>query len=59
MKCVFEFADVRYNLRNQSKCDRSIPCTERYGIKTASSIGPKLWNKVPKILNPLRNLKYE
>ena len=47
MKGVFEFADVPYNLRNQSKCNRSIPCTEKYGIKTASSIGRKLWDKAP------------
>ena len=62
MKGVFEFTDVPYNLRNQSKCNHSIPCTERYGIETASSIGPKLQNKVPteiKIPNPLRNLKCE
>ena len=42
MKGVFEFAIVPYNLRNQSRFNRSIPCTERYGIETASSIGPKL-----------------
>ena len=47
MKGVFEFANVPYNLRNQSKCSRSIPFTERCGIETASSIGPKLWDKVP------------
>ena len=47
MKDVFEFADVPYNLRNQSKCGRNIPCTKRYGIETASSIGPKLCDKVP------------
>ena len=29
MKGVFEFADVPYNLGNQSKCSRSIPYTER------------------------------
>ena len=46
MKGVFEFADVSYNLTNQSKCSRIISCTERYGIKTTSSIGPKLWDKV-------------
>ena len=45
MKGIFKFTDVPYNLRNQSKCNRSIPCTERYGIETASSIGPKLWDK--------------
>ena len=47
MKGVFKFADVSYNLRNQSKCNRSIPCTKRYGIETASSIGPKLRDKIP------------
>ena len=47
MKGVSEFADVPYNLRNQSKCSRSIPCTEKYGTETASSIGPKLWDKAP------------
>ena len=45
MKCVFKFADVPYNARNHSKCSRSVPCTERYGIEMASSIGPKLWYK--------------
>ena len=60
MKGVFGFSDVPYNLRNQSKCNCSIPCTERYGIETASSIGPKLWDKVPteiKNSKSLRNLK--
>ena len=42
MKSVFKFTDVPYNLRNQYKFNRSIPCTERYGIETASSLGPKL-----------------
>ena len=46
MKGVFEIADVPYNLRNQSNCNSNIPCTERYGIETASSIGSKLWDKV-------------
>ena len=30
MKGVFEFADVPYNLRNQYKCNRCVPCTERH-----------------------------
>ena len=47
MKSVFEFADVPYILTNQSNWSRSIPCTERYGTEAASSIGPKLWDKVP------------
>ena len=47
MKGVFEFTDVPYNLRNLSKCCRNITCTERYGIDTASFIGPKLLDKVP------------
>ena len=42
MKGVFEMSNVPYNLRNRSKCNRSIPCTERYCIETASYIGPKL-----------------
>ena len=42
MKSAFEFADVHYNLRNQSKCDHNILCTERYGIETVYSIGPNL-----------------
>ena len=46
MKGVSEFTDVPYNLRNQFKYNRSIPCTERYGIETASSIDLKLWYKV-------------
>ena len=49
MEGVFEFADVPYNLRNQSKPSCSIPCTKRYGIETRSSIGPKLWDKVPTV----------
>ena len=53
MKGVFEFVDVPYNLWNQSKCSRSIPCTEEYDIETASSIGLKLWEKVP------TDIKYE
>ena len=60
MKGVFEFVDVPYNLRNQSKCSRSIPCTEKYGIETASSIGPKLWDKAPteiKNSKPLEGFK--
>ena len=55
MKSVFDFADVPYNLRNQSKCSRSIPWTEKYGIETASSIGPKLWDNVP---TEIKNSKY-
>ena len=42
MKSVFEFADVPYNLRIQSKCSRSMSCTERYGIEIAFLIGPVL-----------------
>ena len=42
MKDAFEFVDVSYNLKNQSKCRRSIPRTEKYSIETASSVCPKL-----------------
>ena len=47
MKSVFEFADIPYNLRCQSKFSRGIPCIETYGIEAAPSLGPKLWVKVP------------
>ena len=55
MKGVFEFVQVPYYLRNQSKCSRSIRCTERCGIETASSIELKLWEKVP---TEIKNSKY-
>ena len=55
MKGVFEFTDVPYNLRILSKCNHSITFTERYGIETASSIGPKLWDKVP---TEIKNSKF-
>ena len=42
MKGIFKFTDVPYNMRNQSKCNHGMPCTEDYGIEMASSIGPKL-----------------
>ena len=57
MKGVFKFTDVLYNLRNQSKCNRSIPCTEKYGIEAASSIGLKLWGKVPTEIKNSKSLK--
>ena len=57
MKGVFEFTDVPYNLRIQSKCNRSIPCTERYGIETTSFIGPKLWDKVPTEIKNSKSLE--
>ena len=57
MEGVFEFTDVSYNLRNQSKCNRSIPCTEKYGTETTSSIGPKLWNKVPTEIKNSKSLE--
>ena len=31
---VFEFADMSYNLKNQSKCNRSLPCTERWNLSS-------------------------
>ena len=55
MKVVFEFTDVPYNLRNKCKCSHRIPCTGRYGIETASSTGPKLWEKVS---TEIKNSKY-
>ena len=42
MKRVFVFIDKPYNLRNLSKCNCIISCTERYDIERTSSMGPKL-----------------
>ena len=50
IKGVLEFVDKPYSLRNQFKCNRSIPCTERYGIEMAYSIGPNLWDKVSTVI---------
>ena len=41
MKYVFEFVYTSYNERNQSKCNSSISCTERYGTESTFSIGQK------------------
>ena len=41
------FLNLIFNLRNQSKCNRSISCTERYSTETGSSISRTLWGKVP------------
>ena len=57
MKRVFEFADVPYNLRSHSKCNHSIPCTERYSIETASFVGLKLWDKVPTEIKTSKSLE--
>ena len=57
MKGVFEFTNLTYNLRNQSKCNCSIPCTKRYGIETTPSIGPKLCDKCPTEINNLKSLE--
>ena len=46
MKGVLEFAEVPYNLRNQSRRNRSIPCTVWYDIETTPFLGPELWDKV-------------
>ena len=57
MKRVFEFADVPYILRSHSKCNHSIPCTERYSIETASFVGLKLWDKVPTEIKTSKSLE--
>ena len=54
---VFEFTDALYNLRNQSKCNHSTPCTERYGIEMASCIGPNLYDKVPTEIKKSKSLE--
>ena len=61
MEDVFEFADAPYNLRNQSKCSRSLPYT--YALRGMALKRHLLWvYKVPTeiiIPNLLRNLKHE
>ena len=57
MKGLFEFTDVPYNPRNQSKFNLSIPCAERYGIQTTSSIVPKLWAKFPTEIKDSKSLE--
>ena len=57
MKDVFEFDVVPYNVRNHSKYRHNIPCPERYAIETASSIGPKLWDKVPTEIKNSKSLE--
>ena len=57
LKDVFEFTSVTYNLRNQSKCNRSIPCTEKSATETTSSIGPKLWDKGPTKIKNSKSLE--
>ena len=47
MKGVFKFTDVPYNLRNESKCNCIMPCTERYGVEKVSFIGSKLRDTFP------------
>ena len=51
------FLDVPYNLRNQSKCSRNMPCTKKHDIKTASFTDPKLWHKVPTEIKNSKSLK--
>ena len=62
IKYISEFIDVPYNLRNQSKCNCTMSCTERHGSERASSIDPKLWDKVPtkiKISKSLEEFKVQ
>ena len=61
----FESDDVLYNLKNQSTCNHSIPCTEtnkKYGIEAISYIGQKIWDKVHteiKIFKSLEEFKVQ
>ena len=56
-KATAQYIFDRHDLRNQSNCNRSIPCTESYGIETASSIGAKLWDKVPTEIKNSKSLE--
>ena len=47
MKGVSKITDVPCNLRNESKSDCIIPCTERYDVEKVSFIGSKLRDTFP------------
>ena len=48
MKGVFKLTDVPYNLRNQSKCKSSIPCTEGMALKQhLLEVQNYIWTKFP------------
>ena len=47
MKEVFDFVELSYSLRNDTKFKSRNVCTVRFGIETPSFMGPKLWNLMP------------
>ena len=48
MKNIFEFNDNTYSLRNDTACFKSRKVrTVRYGMETASFVGPRIWNSIP------------
>ena len=45
---IFEFNDNLYSLRNDTAYFKSRNVrTARYGIETASFVGPRIWNSIP------------
>ena len=48
MNNIFEFNDNPYSLRNDTAYVKSRNVrTVRYGIETASFVGPRIWNSIP------------
>ena len=48
MNNIFEFNDNPYSLRNDTAYFKSRNVrTVRYGIETASFVGPRIWNSIP------------
>ena len=48
---------IPYNLRIQSQWNHSIASTKKYGIETASSVVPKLRDKIPMEIKNSKSLE--
>ena len=58
MKNIFEFNDNPYSLRNDTAYFKSRNVrTVRYGIETASFVGPRIWNSIPKEIKESASLQ--
>ena len=58
MNNIFEFNDNPYSLRNDTAYFKSRNVqTVRYGIETASFVGPRIWNSIPKEIKESASLE--
>ena len=58
MNNIFEFNDNPYSLRNDTAYFKSRNVrTVRYGIETASFVGPRIWNSIPKEIKESASLQ--